>query len=891
MDDLSKTQPHYIRCIKPNYSCLRGHFVAGYVHEQLAYGGVMEAIRIARSGFPSRKGFDDFVYRYDVLLDGKMREQCIDADTKHITELILRSMKLERWQMGETKVFMKEGVVPILENKRTAILYSAATKLQSQYRTYVVQKKVSEMKAALLKIQSYWRRELAIMRVRDLKMARAALAIQSWWRMIPERRSFVAYRQNQKAIIIQSWVRAYFARKQSEAAKFVLVRKQRKAAAIKIQSCYRQRIAKKMFKKLKEEADYLQNLEAENQYLKEQIENAKKEVVVQSTDPPVVVNFTIDGSASIEREQVLISRLEEEKRRADLEMDELKAAIERLRRENNDLLAKQSKDTEKIDSLTGQLMGIEQTQESFDAKIEEITKEKEKALESHKHEISSMANSVAESHTLYKALREENRKLKEDVCKYMEDLSNLEDKLKISEVRESDFQAQIKMLTPQKKDRNVTEEPVEEVIHPLAFERLTPDKQNDFLQLMSCALKNYQYLTKVSVSAYCISLALWEWARIWDAPEFQGALDTIPGHILRKFNESIAIQDRNHAYYLLNTVISLSLLSKRRPPLKNYQCGKTSEVQLAVFASQIGSENFVFFRGLRQMLYSILNPTRLVSDSASKGNGLSRKRLEAPATVRAYLLDFQGIMSDIENAHIDSSIVKVLILEMLNMTDMEILNQLLMRRECCSTSSARILDLTLRQIEKWCLTACSDVNISSQEIRCSLKRSIQACNFLLVHKTDIARAHKHGIPLGQLLQSKTDKLNLQQVYRLVAYHHDDWILGNRMNSDSITLLHGLKKEIARSSLRTQSNSSDPLASPNHAAVTWSRDDTEAELLISIESETAEFQEAITQAMQARGGGGTDPWYECLKDAGAKSKFPKEFEEISGFQDMCFIEAF
>merc|ERR1711977_501046 len=478
--------------------------------------------------------------------------------------------------------------------------------------------------------------------------------------------------------------------------------------------------------------------------------------------------------------------------------------------------------------------------------------EKEKALESHKHEISSMANSVAESHTLCKALREENRKLKEDVCKYMEDLSNLEDKLKISEVRESDFQAQIKMLTPQKKDRNVTEEPVEEVIHPLAFERLTPDKQNDFLQLMSCALKNYQYLTKVSVSAYCISLALWEWARIWDAPEFQGALDTIPGHILRKFNESIAIQDRNHAYYLLNTVISLSLLSKRRPPLKNYQCGKTSEVQLAVFASQIGSENFVFFRGLRQMLYSILNPTRLVSDSASKGNGLSRKRLEAPATVRAYLLDFQGIMSDIENAHIDSSIVKVLILEMLNMTDMEILNQLLMRRECCSTSSARILDLTLRQIEKWCLTACSDLDVSSQEIRWCLRRSIQACNFLLVHKTDIARAHKHGIPLSQLLEGKTNQLNLQQVYRLVAYHHDDWILGNRVNSDSYGLLHGLKKEIARSGSAGGNAGSlaSPTMSPNHAITTWStsNDDTEDDLLIDVVSSSSDFESALRETL-------------------------------------------
>ena len=83
----------------------------------------------------------------------------------------------------------------------------------------------------------------------------------------------------------------------------------------------------------------------------------------------------------------------------------------------------------------------------------------------------------------------------------------------------------------------------------------------------------------------------------------------------------------------------------------------------------------------------IFNPARLV-DTANKSSVLSRK-LDIPATVKAFLLDLQGIMSDIRDAHM-SNVGEDLCFGNAEHDGQEILNQLLMRRECCSTSSARI---------------------------------------------------------------------------------------------------------------------------------------------------------------------------------------------------------
>jgi myosin heavy subunit len=57
MGTLNQCAPHYIRCVKPNPESRPGSLAPEYVLEQLRAGGVLEAVRIACAGFPTRKAF------------------------------------------------------------------------------------------------------------------------------------------------------------------------------------------------------------------------------------------------------------------------------------------------------------------------------------------------------------------------------------------------------------------------------------------------------------------------------------------------------------------------------------------------------------------------------------------------------------------------------------------------------------------------------------------------------------------------------------------------------------------------------------------------------------------------------------------------------------------
>ncbi len=54
MDTLDKTEPHYIRCIKPNDAKEAFVFDTQRVTQQLRACGVLETIRISAAGYPSR---------------------------------------------------------------------------------------------------------------------------------------------------------------------------------------------------------------------------------------------------------------------------------------------------------------------------------------------------------------------------------------------------------------------------------------------------------------------------------------------------------------------------------------------------------------------------------------------------------------------------------------------------------------------------------------------------------------------------------------------------------------------------------------------------------------------------------------------------------------------
>ncbi|XP_004704462.1 unconventional myosin-XVI [Echinops telfairi] len=103
---LQKCTPHFIHCIKPNNSKLPDTFDNFYVSAQLQYIGVLEMVKIIRHGYPVRLSFPDFLARFKPLADtflGKKKK--LSAEEK--CRLLLEQCKLQGWQMGVQKVFLR----------------------------------------------------------------------------------------------------------------------------------------------------------------------------------------------------------------------------------------------------------------------------------------------------------------------------------------------------------------------------------------------------------------------------------------------------------------------------------------------------------------------------------------------------------------------------------------------------------------------------------------------------------------------------------------------------------------------------------------------------------------------------------------------------------------
>jgi myosin-5 len=75
METLSSTEPHYIRCVKPNSVLKPAIFENTNVLQQLRCSGVLEAIRISCAGYPTRKLFHDFLHRFRILASEIVKEK------------------------------------------------------------------------------------------------------------------------------------------------------------------------------------------------------------------------------------------------------------------------------------------------------------------------------------------------------------------------------------------------------------------------------------------------------------------------------------------------------------------------------------------------------------------------------------------------------------------------------------------------------------------------------------------------------------------------------------------------------------------------------------------------------------------------------------------------
>uniref|UniRef100_A0A8C3HMY7 Myosin IXB n=1 Tax=Chrysemys picta bellii TaxID=8478 RepID=A0A8C3HMY7_CHRPI len=204
LETLGKAEPFFIRCIRSNAEKRELFFDEGLVLQQLRYTGMLETVRIRRSGYSAKYTFQDFIDQFQVLLpqNAKASKEEISAH--------LNKLKLDKnnYQIGKTKVFMKEAERQMLQDTLHKEVIRKIVLLQSWLRMVLERRHFLRMRQATITLQTCWR-SYSIRRA--LERTNAAIYIQSVWRGYRERESY--HQQRKRISLVQALVRGHLQRK------------------------------------------------------------------------------------------------------------------------------------------------------------------------------------------------------------------------------------------------------------------------------------------------------------------------------------------------------------------------------------------------------------------------------------------------------------------------------------------------------------------------------------------------------------------------------------------------------------------------------------------------------------------------------------------------------
>ncbi|XP_074707667.1 unconventional myosin-IXb isoform X1 [Strix uralensis] len=204
LETLGKAEPFFIRCIRSNAEKEEMLFDESLVLQQLRYTGMLETVRIRRSGYSAKYTFQEFIDQFQVLLPKNAKA------SKEDICVYLNKLKLDEnyYQIGKTKVFMKEAERQILQDTLHKEVIRKIILLQSWLRMVLERRRFLRTRQAAIVLQACWRSRSVRM---ALQRNNAAIYIQSAWRRYRERKCYL--QQKRRICLLQAMVRGHLQRK------------------------------------------------------------------------------------------------------------------------------------------------------------------------------------------------------------------------------------------------------------------------------------------------------------------------------------------------------------------------------------------------------------------------------------------------------------------------------------------------------------------------------------------------------------------------------------------------------------------------------------------------------------------------------------------------------
>ncbi|KAI3469890.1 hypothetical protein Pfo_026553 [Paulownia fortunei] len=794
LETLSATEPHYIRCVKPNNHLKPAIFENSNVLQQLRCGGVMEAIRISCAGYPTRKTFDEFISRFKILEPNVLNGSC---DEVTACSRLLEKADLKGYQIGKTKVFLRAGQMAELDSCRSWVLGSSACIIQRKFRSYLARRNFLSLRMSVVQIQALCRGQVARhIHEHERRMA-AASTIQKDARMFLSRKAYVLLCSS--AVLIQAGIRGMAARYE------LLFRKQNKAAiaiqshcrgyltccwyssfkraAVAIQCAWRVRMARREIQKLKLAAKETGALQEAKTRLEKQVEELTRQLQLEK-------RIRVD--------------IEEVK---NLETAKLQSALEEMQmqfQETKELLMKERETAKKV---AEQVPHVEEVPVIDHELVDKLTAENEKL----KFLVSSLEKKIDETEKKY----EETNKLSEDRLKQA-----LEAELKIIQLKTEMQRLKEKISDMETADQILRQQALISSAGKISG-HLVQTTQENVDTLIRCITKDLGFSERKPIAAFTIYKCLIHWR------SFEAERTSVFDRLIQIIGSAIEDEANNDrmAYWLSNTSTLLFLLqrtlkatcsSPRKPPQPTSFFGRMTQgfrsspssanlsiggldgvrqveakypallfkEQLTAYVEKIyGIIRDNSKKELSPLLSSCIQAPRTSLGKSLQASGRSFNNSSPTSHWQSIIDSLKGLLSTMKDNFVPPVLVQKIFTQIFSYVNVQLFNSLLLHREFCTFNNGEYVKAGLAELELWCGNAQEYAGSSWDE----LKYVRQAVGLLVIHQ-------KSRITYDDLTTELCPILSSQQLYRICTLYWDDNCSTESLSPDVISSIKILTTE-------------------------------------------------------------------------------------------------
>ncbi|CAD5318997.1 unnamed protein product [Arabidopsis thaliana] len=810
IEGLNTTEPHYIRCVKPNNLLKPSIFENQNSLQQLRCGGVMETIRVCRAGYPTRKHFDEFLDRFGILDSATLDKS---SDEKAACKKLLETVGLNGFQIGKTKVFLKAGQMAELDDRRTEVLGRAACIIQWKFRSYLTRQSFIMLRNAAINIQAVYRGQVARYRFENLRREAAALKIQRALRIhLDRKRSYI-----EAVVTVQSGLRGMAARvvlrRKTKATTVIqshcrrlraeLHYKKLKKAAITTQSAWRARLARKELRKLKTDARDTVVLQAAKSMLAEKVEELtwrldlekrmRVDMEVSKAQENAKLQLALE-EIQLQFEETKVSLLKE------VEAAKKTAAIVPVVKEvpvvDTVLMEKLTSENEKLKSLVTSLeLKIDETEKKFE-ETKKISEERLKKALDAENKIDNLKTAMHNLEEKLKEVKLENNFLKESVLttpvktasgRFLSTpLKNLQNGLFTSE--ESQLSGAEFTTPPRIQESGSDTKSRGSHIDP---------QHEDVDALINSVTKNVGFSQGKPVAAFTIYKCLLHWK------SFEAERTNVFDRLVQMIGSAIkdGDNDANLAYWLSNTSTLLFMLQQSlksggtgaTPLRQSPSLGFRSPAAEAIRPVDAKDPALHFKQQLEAYVEKILG---IIWDNLKKElNTVLALCIQAPKTFKGNALisittanywqdiieGLDALLSTLKESFVPPVLIQKIFSQAFSLINVQVCNSLVTRPDNCSFINGEYLKSGLEKLEKWCFETKEEYAGSSWD---ELKHTRQAVGFLLIHK-------KYNISYDEIANDLCPNLQIQQHFKLCTLYKDEIYNTKSVSQDVIASMTGV----------------------------------------------------------------------------------------------------